>query len=216
MVMLIGMALLYVLCCMGFGSKWIRWIHMCISTVSFSVLINGTPAGFFNSLKGIWRGDPLSSLLFLLIMEVLSRLLKKTEEWGFIHGFQVGAARGESLGVSHLLDANDTILSCDACLDQLTYISRVLTCFEAVTGLRVNMSKSEMVPIREVENLATLAGILSCRKGTLSMTYLGMPLGSSFKAVAEWNPIIEKVERRLAGWKKFYLSPGGGGGGGGG
>ena len=127
-------------------------------------------------------------------MEVLSRLLKKTEEGGFIGRFQVGAPRGESLGVSHLLYANDTILSFDACPDQLTYIRRVLTCFEAVKGLRVNMSKSEMLPIREVEYLATLADILSCRKGTLSMTYLGMPLGSSFKAVGVWNLIFEKVE----------------------
>jgi hypothetical protein len=166
------------------------------------VLIDSTPVGFFNSSRGIRQGDPLSPLLFLLIMEVLSRLLKKTEEGGFIGRFQVGAPRGESLGVSHLLYADDTILFCDACPDQLTYISRVLTCFEAVTGLRVNMNKSEMVPIGEVANLAALADILP-------MTYLGMPLVSSFKAIGVWNLIIEKVERRLAGWKKFYLSKGG-------
>jgi hypothetical protein len=71
------------------------------------------------------------------------------------------------------------------------------------------MSKSEMVPIGEVTNLSSLADILSCRIGTLPMTYLGMPLGSSFKALGVWNPIIEKVERRLAGWKKLYLSKGG-------
>jgi hypothetical protein len=197
-------SLLYVLRRMGFGSKWIHWIHICISTVPFFVLIDSTPVGFFNSSRGIRQGDPLSPLLFLLIMEVLSRLLKKTEEGGFIGRFQVGAPRGESLGVSHLLYADDTILFCDACPDQLTYISRVLTCFEAVTGLRVNMNKSEMVPIGEVANLAALADILP-------MTYLGMPLVSSFKAIGVWNLIIEKVERRLAGWKKFYLSKGGGG-----
>ena len=70
-----------------------------------------------------------------------------------------------------------------------------------MTGLRVNMSKSEMVP-----NLSSLADILSCCIGTLPMTYLGMPLGSSFKALGVWNPIIEKVEHWLAGWKKLYLS----------
>ncbi len=76
-------------------------------------------------------------------------------------------------------------------------------------GLRVNMSKSEMVPIGEVTNLSYLADILSCHIDRLPMTYLGMPLGSSFKALGVWNPIIEKVERRLAGWKKLYLSKGG-------
>jgi hypothetical protein len=75
---------------MGFGSKWIRWIHMCISTVRFSVLINGTPAGFFNSSRGIRQGDPLSPLFFLLVMEVLSRLLKKTEGRGFYSWFSGG------------------------------------------------------------------------------------------------------------------------------
>jgi hypothetical protein len=139
-------------------------------------------------------------------MEVLSRLFKKTEEGDFIRGFQVGDAIGEGLGVSHLLYADDTILFCDACPEQLNYICRVLTCFEAITGLRVNMSKSEMMPIREVENLSSLADILSCRIGVLPMSYLGMPLGASYKAVGVWNPIIEKIERRLAGWQKLYLS----------
>jgi hypothetical protein len=108
-------SLLYVLSRMGFGSRWIRWIHMCISTVRFSILINGTPAGFFNSSRGISQGDPLSPLLFLLVMEVLSCLLKKTEEGGFIRGFQVGAVLGDGLEVSHFLYADDTILFCDAC-----------------------------------------------------------------------------------------------------
>ena len=123
---------------------------MCISTVCFSVLINDTPASIFNSSRGIRQGDPLSPLFFLLVMEVLSRLLKRTREGGYIRGFQVGVVIGESLGVSHFLYADDTILFCDACLEQLTYLCRVLTCFEVLTGLHVNMSKSEMVPIGEV------------------------------------------------------------------
>ena len=50
-------------------------------------------------------------------------------------------------------------------------------------GLKVNVAKSEMVPIGEVNNLHALAEILGCRVGALPMTYLGMPLGAPHKSL---------------------------------
>ena len=79
-------ALFYLMERMGFGEKWGRWMKACITTVRFSVLINGSPTGFFVSLRGLRQGDPLSPLLFLLVMEVLSRLLRRTEEGDFLRG----------------------------------------------------------------------------------------------------------------------------------
>ena len=78
-----------------------------------------------------------------------------------------------------------------------------------MTGLKVNVLKSEMVLVGEVNNIHALAEILGCRIGSLPMTYLGMPLGASHKSPSIWNPILEKINRRLAGWKKLYLSKGG-------
>ena len=83
-----------------------------------------------------------------------------------------------------------------------------LTCFEALTGLTVNMAKSKMVPSGEVNGLSALADLLYCPIGSLLLHYLGLPLGASDKSLAIWNPIIEKIEHRLAGWQKMYLSKG--------
>jgi len=68
-------------------------------------------------------------------------------------------------------------------------------CFEAASGLRINLGISEIVPIGEVENVDSLAHILGCRVASLLLTYLGLPLGASFKSISIWNGVIEKVER---------------------
>ena len=194
---------------MGFGTRWIRCMRACTSIVRFSVIVNGFPTGFFDSSRGLRQGDPLSPLLFLLIMEVLSCMLWRSVERGFIRGFQVGRDAQSNVSVSHLLYANDTILFCEAHPEQLLYTRMALTCFEAVIGLKVNMSKSEMVLVGEVAGLSALADLLYCHTRTLPLQYLGMPLGASYKALAIWTPIVEKIERRLAGWQKVYLSRGG-------
>lgn len=90
---------------------------MCISTAQFSVLVNGTPCGFFPSSRGLRQGDPLSPFLFIIVMEALSRLLARARDGGFISGFDVG--RINHISISHLLFADDTLILCGAALEQL-------------------------------------------------------------------------------------------------
>ena len=71
---------------MGFGSRWIEWIWWCISTAKFYVLVNGVPTGFFSNTKGLRQGDPLSPYLFVLGIEVLSALIRRAANGGFISG----------------------------------------------------------------------------------------------------------------------------------
>ena len=60
-----------------------------------------------------------------------------------------------------------------------------------------------------MHNIDLLLNVLDYKQGTLPMKYLGLPLGAKFKDKTIWNPILEKMEWRLAGWKRLYLSKGG-------
>ena len=93
----------------GFSAKWRQWIFFCISTFRFSVLINGSPCGFFESSRGLRQGDPLSPLLFVLVMEALGRMLDKAVHDGHMSGFGVGSEEGRSLAVSHLFSLQMTL-----------------------------------------------------------------------------------------------------------
>ena len=88
----------------------------------------------------------------------------------------MGTVNFVGVRISHLLFANDTILFCDASREQLLSIRLALSCFQAFTGLNVNVGKSEIVLVGEVNNLDVLANILRRRMGSLPMKYLGMPL----------------------------------------
>ncbi|KAJ9678729.1 hypothetical protein PVL29_020805 [Vitis rotundifolia] len=81
--------------------------------------------------------------------------------------------------------------------------------FEAVSGLRINLEKSELIPVGRVENIDDLALDFGCRVGSLSSTYLGLPLGAPFKLVSVWDGVEERFCKRLTMWKRQYLSKGG-------
>jgi hypothetical protein len=74
---------------------------------------------------------------------------------------------------------------------------------------RINSAKFKIVPIGEVEDVDDLAHILGCHVASLPLKYLGLPLAASYKATSIWSGVIEKIERRLTGEKKLYLSKGG-------
>lgn len=86
---------------MGFKDNFARWVLAYISTGSFAALVNGEPLGLFGSLRGIRQGDPLSSLIFVIVMECLTLLLDYAEAEGKIKGL------GKRGAVSHLFIVDD-------------------------------------------------------------------------------------------------------------
>ena len=181
----------------------------CISTASFSIMVNGSPAGFFQNSRGLRQGDPLSPYLFVIGMEALSRLLNRAMDGNFLSGSQIVGRDGVGSVISHLLYADDTLLFCGTSKDQLKYLSWILMWFEAMSGLRINLNKSEILPVGSVDNVQDLAVELGCGIGSLPSSYLGLPLGANHKALGVWDTMEDRFRKRLASWKSQYISKGG-------
>jgi hypothetical protein len=93
--------------------------------VRFSVLVNGTPSDFFSSSRGLRQGDLLSPLLFVIVMEALSKLFTVVVHRGYLSSFSMGFGSNGVLNISHLLFADNTLVFCGANLDHFHFLQIV-------------------------------------------------------------------------------------------
>jgi hypothetical protein len=122
-------------------------------------------------------------------MEGLSRMIFVAVSGGLLEGFKVGNA-----SFSHILFGDDTLIFRSARSSQLRYLWSLFFQFESASGLKANLAESKLI---------------GCGVATLPVKYLGLPLGASYKSIHIWDCVIEKIEHRLASWKRLYISKGG-------
>ena len=84
-----------------------------------------------------------------------------------------------------------------------------MTCFRLVLGLKINLQKSEIIPMGGMEDVERTIALFGCKVGKLPTSCLGLPLGAHHKSCGVWDVIEERFEKKLAAWKKQYLSKGG-------
>jgi hypothetical protein len=93
----------------GFNARWVDLVMNCVTSVKYSVLINGNPVGNIQPSRGLRQGDPISPYLFLICVEGLSSLIGKAEKKCYISGVP-SSPKGPK--ISHLFFANDCIIFC--------------------------------------------------------------------------------------------------------
>lgn len=187
----------------SFPPIFITWIRECMTSPRFSVSINGELAGFFAGKKGLRQGDSISPYLFIMIMEVLSKLFEKLadEEGMRLHPLCANPR------VTHLLFADDLLVFSDGSCHSIFGIKGVMRIFKSWTGLDINPTKSEIFlgGYADIE-ASVLSDLSGFKRGSFPTRYLGLPLNPSRLNFESLQPFLERVTNKLHSWTVKCLS----------
>lgn len=157
--------------------------------------------------RGFGQGDPLSPLLFDLVVEVLKLVIQKAISKNLWKGISTWK---DEIMISHLQYADETVLLWPPNINFLINIKKALILFDLASGLHVNFYKSSIMGIHVSDGwLKNVTEILMCKQDSIPFTYLGLPIRGWSQTLAAWQPILEKIRRKLASWKGMWLSLGG-------
>eukprot|EP00253_Pinus_taeda_P032224 PITA_32224 len=190
---------------LGFPYPYIKWTMSYITDVNYSVLLNGEATNFFTAERGLRQGCPLSPLLFLLIMEGLSRLLASARDRHQLTGIKIA----DEFFLTHLLFVDDVLIFLNGSIGDSTTLQHAMQLFQQATGMKINVQKSTITTVGCTAHETAFA---LQRFPFISLTladgikYLGFILKPIGYKIADWLWLITKVERRLQIWYHRYLS----------
>ncbi|KAG7563869.1 Reverse transcriptase zinc-binding domain [Arabidopsis suecica] len=192
-----------VLTALNFPQEFIHWITLCITTASFSVQVNGELAGYFQSSRGLRQGCALSPYLFVISMDVLSKMLDKAagaQKFGY-------HPRCKSMGLTHLSFADDLMVLSDGKVRSLEGIVEVFDEFAKRSGLKISMEKSTvyLAGQSDITHL-NIANRFPFSIGQLPVRYLGLPLVTKRLSSTDCLPLLEQIRKRITSWTSRFLS----------
>jgi len=194
--------LLEVLNRLGFGPIWCDIISGLLCTSSTQILLNGSPGEKIYHQRGLRQGDPLSPMLFILVMDVLCHLIRKAVDERML---QPLSRRALQHRIS--LYADDVVLFLRPSASDIEITLDILQLFGKASGLTTNLQISNVVPIQCTEDdKVFLQESLPCQISEFACKYLGVPLSPHKITKAQVQPIIEKIADRLPSWKADLLT----------
>ncbi|KAI5311397.1 hypothetical protein L3X38_000059, partial [Prunus dulcis] len=190
---------------LGFANRWCDWVMGFVTTVSYSIMVNGTPTGFIQPQQGLRQGDPLSPYLFLICTEGMTALIQHFAWSGLLHGIKVSSS---SLPLSHLLFADDSILFCKATEGEMDMVKHVLDLYAKGSGQQANFDKSSLFFSTNClqETRDRLARSLNIPQGRGFGKYLGLKFDFGHSKKEVFEEIRDKVATRVHGWAENFLT----------
>ena len=190
---------------MGFQRRWINLISACISTVTYSILVNGEPNGNITPTRGITQGDPIAPYLFLLCSEGLTGLIRQAVQEKKIRGFSLCKGGPK---ISHLFFADDSLFFCRAQMGDIQSIQNILERYERASGQQVNKSKAALFFSTNVSTTTkhSIQEVLGIPEVKEYEKYLGLPAVVGKNKRAGLNFIKDRVWGKIQGWKEKLLS----------
>ena len=190
---------------MGFLVRWIKRVMSCVTTPSFSILVNGKPHGMMDPSRGIRQGDQLSLYLFLLCAEGFTALLAKAELEGRIRGVSIcrGAPR-----VTNLLFVDDSLLFCQATPQERELVAEILQTYERASSQSINLEKSSAFFSSNTTDIQKqqMLQILGVKEVVKFESYLGLPTLIGSAKYHTFAYLKDRVWKKLQGWKGILLS----------
>lgn len=183
--------------------KFVEWLRECYMTASYSIVVNGELNGHFQGKQGLRQGDPISSLLFVTAMDVLSKMLDR----GAMEGVFAVHPECEAPLITHLSFADDVLIFFDGSEESLRGILQILEDFKKVSGLSINREKTELLlDGGSNERCRALAEAVGIAQGSLPVRYLGVPLSSKKMKKPDFQPLLDKINARFNSWTVRHLS----------
>jgi uncharacterized protein involved in cysteine biosynthesis len=171
------------------------------------IKVNDQVGKIFQMLRGVRQGDPLSPILFNIVVDMLAILINRAKLVGQISGVIPNIIDD---WLSILQYADDTIYFMDHNLEQAQNMKLLLAAFEQMSGIKINYHKSELFYSGEdKDNELQYELLFGCKKGSYPFRYLGIPMHYRKLYNSEWKMIEERIEKRLCSWKGKFLSVGG-------
>ncbi|KAA3489773.1 reverse transcriptase [Gossypium australe] len=192
---------------MGFASNWIELIIKCITSVSYTVIINGSRGRTFKPSRGLRQGDPLSAFLFLICSEGLSPLMRIAKKNGLIRGAKASRKGPE---ISHLLFFDDCMMFGEATEKRTRVLKDILKVYESCSRQCVNFGKSTIFYSTNTneESKAAVLRLLGVRSSSSPEKYLGLPNMVGRRKKEAFQNLVDRIASGIESWSSRLLSQG--------